>query len=280
MRKTMAMFLVLAILVCLFSCGEKKSESVKAAENAITAIGEVTIDSKEAIVNAERYYNMLTEIEKTKVSNRLDLFEAREAFDELFKKSMYESSGNAYTKITEAAQLCIDGMDDIYNVWRFGIYETDDSSTYMIFYDIASETSFTKEEIEAAANKLGVSAYSCVNGSAGTSAWNFCLWVVEEAHKERGTFEQLKALLKDAEILLKEVGDSYSDYEHYPSLKKYYSEVASYADFFENSSVSFEQLKTIITDYENEIRTLDSDLKFVFEDFIPSVEESDFEPNV
>ena len=49
MKKVISLFLVIVMCLSLVACG--KSESVKAAEEAIAAIGEVTVDSGEAIAN-------------------------------------------------------------------------------------------------------------------------------------------------------------------------------------------------------------------------------------
>lgn len=59
----------------------RKSEAVKSAEDAISAIGEVSVDSGDAIANAEKLYGILTDTEKEKVENRLTLVEAREQFE-------------------------------------------------------------------------------------------------------------------------------------------------------------------------------------------------------
>lgn len=61
------------------------------AEEAITAIGEVTIDSGDAIAEAEKLYDLLSDSEKAGVNNYLylDLVEAREAFEILQNEIIY-----------------------------------------------------------------------------------------------------------------------------------------------------------------------------------------------
>lgn len=65
---------------------------------------------------------------------------------------------------------------------------------------------------------------------------------------------------------MKKMSEKYSDYEHYPSLKKYYTETKSYFDFCKAPTGSFEQVKTTINDYRNDIREYVSDLDYIFED--------------
>ena len=59
MKRFVALFL--ALIMCLSLCACGKSEAVKAAEEAIAAIGEVTADSEGSIANAEKLYNFLTD---------------------------------------------------------------------------------------------------------------------------------------------------------------------------------------------------------------------------
>ena len=79
------------------------------------------------------------------------------------------------------------------------------------------------------------------------------------------TSAELDAALKSAKTELKTMTAEYTDYSEYPKLKSYYAKVNSYAEFCKDSQGSFEQLKTTIQDYENEIRTFRADLEFIFE---------------
>ena len=51
---------------------------------------------------------------------------------------------------------------------------------------------------------------------------------------------------------------------NYPKLKEYYSSIKSYVEFFTSPSGSFKQLADTINTYENGIRTLESDVGFLF----------------
>ena len=80
MRKSSLFMLLVTVMsiILLTSCG--KSEAVKAAEAAIAAIGSVSADSGEAIANADKCMSILTDSEKEKVSNRLDLVAAKDTY--------------------------------------------------------------------------------------------------------------------------------------------------------------------------------------------------------
>ena len=271
MKRIIAILLLVAIALTLCCCGKNKeteptkSTAVKQAEKAIKEIGEVTLESEKAIKDAEKYYNILTDAEKAQVSNRLDLANAKEAFEALLaaeeenkKEQAFNNAKLAFEKLNEAAQLCIAGMDDVYGAWHFGIYDADDySSSYVAMY-LSLETSFTTNEITQACSDAGFSV------SYLTYDFNYCLWAIEQAHINRGTFDQLHTLLGDVQSILQEMSEKYGDYAYYPKLKEYYAKVASYADFFENTTGSFQQLATTINDYENSIRTYQSDLNFIF----------------
>ncbi len=76
MKKILTLILALAILLSLSAC---KSSEVKAVEELIFQIGEVTVDSESAIIKAEKAYDSLPEKDKEKVSNYNLLVDAREA---------------------------------------------------------------------------------------------------------------------------------------------------------------------------------------------------------
>lgn len=122
-----AISFLLAVIMCMSLVGCGKSKAAKEAEAAIDAIGEVTLDSGEAIAYAEKLYGILTDDEKADVENRLTLVDAKEAYAELQGKVIYDNALKSYEKLNEVAALCVDGMDDIYGAWYFGIYEADDA---------------------------------------------------------------------------------------------------------------------------------------------------------
>lgn len=84
MKRIIALALVLVMVLSLCACG--KSEEVKAAEAAITAIGEVTLQSGKAIEEAEALAEALTAEDKEKVENLETLSQARADYDALVEE--------------------------------------------------------------------------------------------------------------------------------------------------------------------------------------------------
>ena len=80
MKRVFCFFLCVVLCFSLCAC---KSKETKAAEAAIEAIGEVTLDSEELIVTAEDMYNALTPEDQEQVENYDLLLEARETYDTL-----------------------------------------------------------------------------------------------------------------------------------------------------------------------------------------------------
>lgn len=78
-----AVSLLLALVLCLSLCACGKSEAVKNVEAMIDALGEITLESIDAIRSVESAYNALTEDEQKKVNNYETLTEARDAYYEL-----------------------------------------------------------------------------------------------------------------------------------------------------------------------------------------------------
>lgn len=254
MKRVVSLVLLVAICLSLCACG--KSKAVKAAEEAIDAIGEVTVDSGEVISNAEKMYGILTDAEKAEVENRLVLVEAQEAFENVRGEIIYKNAKEAYGKLKEVAELCITGMDSVYGAWYFGIYDADDA----VFFDfsLSLETGFSSDEIETARDSLGISE------KIAKSDWQYSLWIVEEAFTERGDYDTINSNMEAAEKVLQSLTEEYDDYTYYPKLKEYYSAIKSYVDFFVSPSGSFKQLADTVNNYENGIRTLEADVSFLF----------------
>lgn len=80
---TSVLFILLALCIVACSGTSQKSEAVLATETAIASIGTVSLDSRNALEEAEKLYAFLTDAEKEQVSNRLTLLEARNAYDAL-----------------------------------------------------------------------------------------------------------------------------------------------------------------------------------------------------
>lgn len=75
--------LILAIVMCFTLCACGKSEAVVKVEELISAIGEVSVESKSAIDAAQEAFNALPEEEKAEVENYYVLVESHDAFKQL-----------------------------------------------------------------------------------------------------------------------------------------------------------------------------------------------------
>jgi len=274
MKKILAV--LLALIVCLVLCACGKSKPVKEAEAAIAAIGEVTIDSGDAIENAEKLYGILTDTEKAKVDNRMALVDAREDFDELLSEVVYQNAKDAFEKLNHVADKCIAGMDSIYGAWHFAIYEASDvygTDPSTFYYKMALDVpNFSSDDLESAADiyakalsdRLGFTRSTKDLVSISKKDFNYCLYVVETALDEAGYYDSLEKNMADAEKTLQALTNTYDDYTYYPKLKAYYSSIKSYTDFFISPSGSFNQLADTVNDYENSIRTTAADVSFLF----------------
>lgn len=87
-KRLMTLMLCLCILFSLTACG--KSEYVKNTETLIAAIGEVDADSEEAVIAAEKAYDALTDEDKAKVENAVELPLARAALDAALEQKAAE----------------------------------------------------------------------------------------------------------------------------------------------------------------------------------------------
>lgn len=124
MKKVLIGVLALIMVLGLVGCSIKSNAAIE-AEEAIAAIGEITIDSSEAISNAEKKYNILTENEKETVENRLDLVNAREEYENLLVEKQAEEEAKKkeeeYAKINAAlpeAQKLIDAFSEAWMIWN------------------------------------------------------------------------------------------------------------------------------------------------------------------
>ena len=165
-------------------------------------------------------------------------------------------------------------MDDIYNSWRWGIYDYDeDTAMGELWDDLMDELHISEADIEkgmgieAGSESSGSSTFAMYMIFAGKdNRWQVPVDFVKEGYAANGTHETMKAQLAEAKAALKSISETNDDYQYYPTLKQYYSRVSSYCEFVQNPTGSFEQLATTITEYENTISTYSEDLSFVFEE--------------
>lgn len=229
--------LVLVAVMCLSLCACGKSQSVKDVESAINAIGEVSLDSEEAISKAERMYEYLTDSEKSAVENKGVLVEARYFYDSIYAETIYNKAKCAFEDLTYVSKLYIFNAHGLKDALRFGNYEnawTYDEGFCEKFaeampkiYDIPA---LTAEEIQAGVDVLYDQMKLSGNIKADPA---FCMNLFNRVFariREYGPETQSK--MEEAGVILFELSDTFSDEKYYPILKEYFDFVSTGHDFF------------------------------------------------
>lgn len=192
------------------------------------------------------------------------------------KETAFDVAKEAYNKIDVAYEITEEFGSDIYEAWRLGIYEDDEILDDGVGY-LASKLSLSEGDIIAGVSRvlsdLGEETTSLTKSTANTyfklfknQLFSFCVMVVSSAYKANGKVARAQDALNSSKDLMKKMSEKYSDYEHYPNLKEYYTTTKSFFAFCQDPTGSFEQVKTTINDYRNEARNYVSDLDYIFED--------------
>lgn len=196
-------------------------------------------------------------------------------------KSAYDISKEAYDKIKIAHDITEAFASDLYEAWRLGIYDDDEVRDGGAKY-LAKELSLSEKEIidglvysyygnDEDYNNASASEKENIKNKVsvfftGDSIFSSCVFAVSGAYKVNGKVKEAQDAIDEAKALMKELSSDYSDYEHYPSLKEFFTNTSAYFDFCQNPDGSFEQVKNTINDYRNKSRELNNDLNFIFED--------------
>lgn len=199
-------------------------------------------------------------------------------------KKAFEMSKAAYDNVDVAYEIVEQIGSDIYDAWMLGIYDKDELVENGVEH-LASELFLSEDEIRAGVGctfaEIFGSNWATMSEesrqefaeSADTffelfedEMFTFCVLSVKNAYEVNGKLEEAQAALDAAKTNMKELSEKYSDYEHYPNLKGYYTTTSSFFDFCQDPTGSFEQVKDTINDYKNEARDYSSDLDYIFED--------------
>lgn len=199
-------------------------------------------------------------------------------------KKAFEVSKAAYDNVDIAYEITDNFGSDIYEAWRLGIYDDEEILDEGTAY-LAGELSLSEDELKDGVvyvlleimgssweeatdeekNELQSSADSCF-ALFEDDLFSFCVTVVTGAYQANGKVAEAQNALEEAKTQMKELSEEYSDYEHYPNLKGYYTTTNAFFDFCLNPTGSFEQIKTTINDYRNEARDYVNDLDYIFEE--------------
>ena len=98
------------------------------------------------------------------------------------------------------------------------------------------------------------------------SLFSLCVQTVMSAYAVKGDVAIAQNALDEAKTMMRELSEKYSDYEHYPNLKGYYTTTSSFFTYCQSPTGNFEAMNTTITNYKNEARDYISDLDCIFED--------------
>lgn len=195
-------------------------------------------------------------------------------------KKAFEASKIAYNNVDIAYGITEQFGDDVYAAWHAGIYDEEELFKKGVAY-LATELHLSEDELKegvyyVVAGLLGEMSDKdkalLTNNTAGIfkimedELFSFCVRVVTSAYIVNGKVEEAQTALNIARTQMKELGSEYSDYEHYASLKEYYTTTVSFFEFCQNPTGSFEQIKITINDYTNKIRDCKMELDYIFED--------------
>lgn len=280
MKKVISFVLVLSMCLSLCACG--KSKAATECEELINAIGEVSVDSGEAIEAAEKAYSALTSDEKDSISeSSVILDDARSAYTFALSKVAYQNINSAYEIVHEFGT-------DLYSSWYLVAHESKKLMNSNTVKVLSSEIQYLdSEEIQMglafvlAKNKYHEDWYALseedkdkyiemagnYNGDDFFDQTN-CLfittWSIIRGYEANGKTEEAQGYLDNAQFYMRELSEKYSDYEHYPNLKGFFTMAGSYLDVCCDSELSFTQFKDVKNQYEKEARDYINDLDFIF----------------
>jgi len=196
-------------------------------------------------------------------------------------KKTFEASKAAYDNIDIAYEITEQFGSDIYEAWRLGIYDDDEVLADGAAH-LATELSLSADEIRAGAvyvlyqdewDTMSEEEKEELIGTADLlfsymedDLFSFSVMAVSNAYVVNGKVDEAQTALDAAKAQMKELSSEYSDYEHYPNLKGYFTTTSSFFDFCQNPTGSFEQIKETVNNYKNEARDYISDLDYIFED--------------
>lgn len=189
-------------------------------------------------------------------------------------KKAFESSKEAFRLITNAYLATNEYSQDIYEAWRLGVNSRKDYDDESNLSDFADEMHIDEIHIkQAIANLLFKDSYEYGDWELLPYLYNgsyFSAWVsvISEAYVCSGDVAEISEQLNSAKALMKQLSSDYSDYEHYPVLKEYFTNTLAFFDFCQHPEGSFEQVVETFNGYRNNAREYFFDLNYVFCDSI------------
>ena len=275
MKKALSLILVLAICFSLCACG--KSEAAKECEELIAAIGEVSIDSKDAIEAAERAYSALTEKEKDSIAESAVIM--NDAIDAYYA----EACKLIFSTLNDAHEIVTNFGDDLYALGNATKNNFDFGSEKLYFLKYLLNkvnVNLTEDEmrqgIEATVvghNLLnGYDADLCLFVTHTRSKYGrnelaeLCLKGISNAYKLTDRVTATRDALYAANVMMAEVEGKESCAKHCIILKDYYAAIEEYLEICLDIDDAGEinQFNTMRDSYLGYTATYVSDLESLF----------------
>lgn len=111
MKKVCCLILSAVMLLSLSACG--KSKEAAKVDDLILSIGEVSLESNEAIVAAEDAYNTLTDKDKADVEHYSDLKEAKSEFENILYTSIADDLSEMNAQCNELSSAVLQVWDNV-----------------------------------------------------------------------------------------------------------------------------------------------------------------------
>lgn len=266
MKKVSVIILLAAMALSVCACG--KSSAIKAAEESIKAIGEVSIDSKEAIAAAEQAYNALSDSDKAKVENANELTSAKENFFRIqldsYRNQMSELCDDCeyVTEFVETAWSNL-GPSDVMSCLNNAKLITNPETTaeeYASAWTTILEQEWTVDDVKKVAAMVARGVYP--DGLRKINGIALLEFLDEESVQKTislaGNYSMKRSAIEAAQDgLFKEIKDfknEYSSqYDIVNDLSSWVVDCGLYCDFALNPSGSLAEYKSSKAEYEKEM---------------------------
>lgn len=197
----------------------------------------------------------------------------------------FEVSKRTYDHINIAYNITERLASDIYEAWRLAIFEEEEifkgGATYLatglylsadeiktgaVYYAFTSILDEDWDEMPEDDKRSFINIADDFLRAFEDDLLSFCVFSVIGAYTVDGKIEEAQVALSAAKAQMKEMSQQYSDYEHYPNLKGYYTTTSSFFELCNNPTGTFNQIKDAINSYRREARGYISNLNYIFED--------------
>ena len=269
--------LICSLCMCLSLCACGKSKATKEAEAAIASIGEVSLDSSGAISQAQKLYELLTDAEKSKVSNRSVLADAQETYDNLVYTHDAEEIKNVYATLKGVYEIIDHHGSDLYTAWQKGIYQKDkfqganlnnatnylasqlfldydevlDGECYAWYFlfgedwETVSEEQLQKDRETFATGTL---FYMCKDKKSA------CIITVIGAYRVNGDVERVNAAFEKYNALERSIRENERFSQEVETLDKLYTTMKSFLGFCQDPTGSFNQVGDTMSQYRKDVQ--------------------------